>query len=244
MTHAAAATPVPYASRRRRPAPAAGERVGAAAGVLGAVALVVATAMLSATPSVDTTPAVVRLHLLDHSTVSMVSASTLAVGALLLVPFLASLRTFSARRSAGAAWRWTVTLVMGAVGISMLALAGAFLVTATVLADRSTDDTVFAVFVSAKLLATLALVPVAALVLANARAIAPSQRRPDRWLVRFDIEIAVLAAVASVATFVDRGWFAPGEPIVAVAWSLVALWVVALAATIVRGDHTRPKEGS
>jgi hypothetical protein len=92
--------------------------------------------------------------------------------------------------------------------------------------------------------ATLALLPVAGLVLANARVIASTQRRPDRWLVHFDVEIAVLAAVASVASFVDRGWLAPGEPVAAGAWFLVALWVVALAVTILRGDHSVSEEGS
>lgn len=245
MTHAAAATSAPHVRRRRSFAPAVWERVGAASGVLGAMALVIATSILSSTPSVDTTPEAVRAYLSDHYTVAMASAYTFAVGALLLIPFLASVRTFTARRSDVANWRWIVTLVMGAVGVTMLALAGALLATATLLADRSTtDEAVFAVFVAAKLLATLALLPVAGLVLANARSIATTQRRPDRWLLRFDIEIAVLAAAASVASFADRGWLAPGEPIAAVAWLLVALWVVALARTITRDRNPLSEEGS
>ena len=72
--------------------------------------------------------------------------------------------------------------------------------------------------------------------LANARTIATTQRRPERWLIRFDIEIAVIAVVASVVSFVDHDWLAPGGPVAAGAWFLVALWVVALARTIVRGD--------
>jgi hypothetical protein len=47
-----------------------------------------------------------------------------------------------------------------------------------------------------------------------------------------------------VASFVDRGWLAPGEPVAAGAWFLVALWVVALAVTILRGDHSVSEEGS
>jgi hypothetical protein len=214
------------------------------AGGLGVVALVVATCVLSSTPSVEATPEAVRAYLSGHYTVAMASAYTIVVGALLLVPFLASVRTFTARRTEIADWRWTVTLVMGSIGIAMLALAGALLATGAVLADRSTaDEAVFAVFVAAKLVATLALLPVAAFVLANARTIATIQRRPDRWLIRFDIEVAVLAAVASVASFVDRGWLSPGEPVAAAAWFLVALWVVALALTILRGDRSLSEEG-
>ena len=113
----------------------------------------------------------------------------------------------------------------------MLALAGALLATATLLANRSTaDEAVFAVFVAAKLVVTFALLPVAGLVLANARTIATTQRRPERWLIRFDIEVAAIAVVASVVSFVDRDWLAPGELVAAGAWFLVAFWVVVLGA--------------
>jgi hypothetical protein len=245
MTHAAAAATAPHVPRRRPSVPAALERAGAAFGVVGVMALVVAMCILSSTPSVDSTPEAVRAYLSDHYTVTMASAYMIVIGALLLVPFLASLRTFTARRTEVADWRWTVTLVMGAIGIAMLALAGALLATAALLADRSTaDEGVFAVFVAAKLVATLALLPVAGLVLANARVIAKTQRRPERWLIRFDIEIAVLAVVASVASFFDRGWLAPGELVAAGAWVLVALWVLALAGTILRGDQSLSEEGS
>jgi hypothetical protein len=44
----------------------------------------------------------------------------------------------------------------------------------------------------------------------------------------------VLAVVASIASFIDHEWLGPGQPIVAAAWFLVALWVLAIARTIVR----------
>ena len=236
MTHAAAATSTLHTPRRRTNAPAAWKGAGAVSGVVGATIIVVAACILSSTPSVNATPAVVRGHLNDHYTVLTTSAYATVVAALLLVPFLASLRTFIARRTAAAQWRWTVTLVAGATGIVMLSLAGSLLATATLLAHRSTaDDAVFAVFVAAKLVATLALLPVAGLVLANARAIATAERRPERWLIRFDIEIATFAVVASIASFVDHNWLAPGETVAAGAWLLVALWVVALARSIAAG---------
>ena len=238
MTHAAAATRTPHTSRRRPSAPAAWERAGALCGVVGATALVIATFVLASAPSVDSTPAAVKAHLDTHYALTVAAAYTICVAALLLVPFLASLHTFTARRAAGGQWRWTVTLVAGAIGITMVSLEGALLATATQLAVRSSaEQAVFAVFVAAKLVSTLALLPVAGLVLANARTIATSQRRPERWLIRFDIEIAIFAVSASIATFVDKDWLAPGEPIAAVAWLLVAMWVVALAVTIARRDR-------
>lgn len=243
MKYGAAVTATLHTPGRRTNAPAAWERVGAVSGVIGATIIVVAACILSSTPSVNATPAAVRAHLNDHYTVLMTSAYATVVAALLLVPFLATLRTFTARRTAAAQWRWTVTLVAGAAGIVMLALAGSLLATATLLAHRfTTADAVFAVFVSAKLVATLALLPIAGLVLANARAIATTERRPERWLIRFDIEIATFAVVASIASFVDHNWLAPGETVTAGAWLLVALWVAALARTITRGDHTNSSE--
>jgi hypothetical protein len=59
----------------------------------------------------------VRTHLWNHDTITMAAAYAIVVAALLLVPFLASMRTFTARRTDIARWRWTVTLVAGATGI-------------------------------------------------------------------------------------------------------------------------------
>ena len=81
--------------------------------------------ILSSTPSLDSTPAAVRTHLGSHYPVTIAEASTIVVAALLPVPFLASLRTDTARRTDVAQWRRTVTLVAGAIGTAMLALTGA-----------------------------------------------------------------------------------------------------------------------
>ena len=119
-----------------------------------------ATCILSSTPSANSTPAAVRDYLANHYTVTTAAAYTTVIAALLLVPFLASLRSFTSRRTDAGQWRLTVTLVVGAIGVAMVSLAGAMLATATLLADRSSaDEAVFAVFVAAKLLATLASCP-------------------------------------------------------------------------------------
>jgi hypothetical protein len=61
----------------------------------------------------------------SHYPVTIAAASTIVVAALLLVPFLASLRTDTARRTDVAQWLRTVTLVAGAIDTAMLALTGA-----------------------------------------------------------------------------------------------------------------------
>ena len=98
MTRTAAAIHTLRTPRRRTSGPAAWERAGAISGVLGATALVVSTCILASTPSVDAVPAAVRSHLAAHYPILMTSAYALAAAALLLVPFFASLRTFTARR--------------------------------------------------------------------------------------------------------------------------------------------------
>lgn len=245
MTHAATATRTLRSSRRSASSSAAGERVGTVSGVVGITALVAAACVLASTPSVNSTTAAVRSHLADRYPLTMATAYAVCVGALLLVPFLASLRTFSARQSNRGQWRSTVTLVLGTVGIAMLALAGALLATATLLADRTADaEAVFAAFIAAKLVATLALLPVAGLVFTNARTIAAGSPRSGRWLVRFDIEIAAAAVIASVASFADPNTLAPGGPAVAGAWFLLALWVIALARTIAHDGHVNTSEAT
>jgi hypothetical protein len=84
---------------------------GAVSGVVGASALVIAMCVLSLTPSVDSTPAAVRSHLGSHYPVTMAAAYAIVVAALLLVPFLASLRTFTARRADVAQWQRSARLV-------------------------------------------------------------------------------------------------------------------------------------
>jgi len=247
MTSTAAAMHTLRTPRRRTKGPAAWEVAGAISGVVAATALVAATCILSSTPSVNSTPAAVRDYLANHYTVTTAAAYTTVIAALLLAPFLASLRSFTSRRTDVGQWRLTVTLVVGAIGVAMLSRAGAMLATATLLADRSSDgEAVFAMFVATKLLATLALLPVAGLVLANTRTIATTKRRPDRWLIRFDIQIAVIAVVVSIASFVDHDWLAPGQQATATAWILVALWVFALGRTIAagHGHHATSEEGT
>jgi hypothetical protein len=118
MTHAAAATRTLRAPRCRP----MGRRRGSAPGPCRASSVPLRSssrpAFLSSTPSVDSTPAAVRTHLGNHHTVTMAAAYAIAVATLLLVPFLASLRTFTARRSDVARWRWTVTLITGAIRIA------------------------------------------------------------------------------------------------------------------------------
>ena len=180
MSHTAATLSTPHASRRRPVSrPAARERVGAVAGIVGAVGLVLAMFMLASTPGVDSSPAVVRDHLSTHDTIVMTSAYLIIGAALLLVPFLVSLGSFTARRTDAARWRWALTVVAGAIAITMLSLAGGLLATATVLANRSGgDEAVHAVFVAAKLIATLSLLAVAGLLHANARAITRAAAGP------------------------------------------------------------------
>ena len=150
-----------------------------------------------------------RAHLGNHDPVTMAAASTIVVAALLLVPFLASLRTFTARRTDVAQWPRTVTLVVGAIGLAMLVSRGRSS-RATLLA-RSRHEAVFAVFGGEARRHILA------------HPLSTSKSPPSPWS----------PALRPSSTTTGSH---PAKPSPAGAWFLVALWVVALARTIVRGD--------
>ena len=125
MTHAPARNPHAALPRRRPHRPAAGSARRCRVGAVGASALVIAMFILSSTPSLDSTPAAVRAHLGSHFPVTIAAASTIVVATLLLMPFLAGLRTDTARRTDVAQWHRAVTLVAGVIGTAMLAFTGA-----------------------------------------------------------------------------------------------------------------------
>jgi len=60
---------------------------------------------------------------------------------------------------------------------------------------------------------------------------------PVRWLIRFDLEIGILALISSGATFIYSGWFGAGQPVIVVVGLLVALWVAAIALVMLEGEE-------
>jgi hypothetical protein len=155
-----------------------------------------------------------------------------------LVPFIASLRTFVHGRTADDEWRWTVTLLAGSAAVAVLLVGSALLAAAVALADRDAHDAaVTAAFAAAKVSLTFSLLPLATVILANARTMA-SSRTPVRWLVRFGFQIGVVAVLAAGVVFVDSDWLGPGEPAVAVMALFVAMWLVAVAVTLLEGERS------
>lgn len=71
---------------------------------------------------------------------------------------------------------------------------------------------------------------------ANARTMSSSASGVG-WLVPFGTQIRVLAMVSRVI-FVDDAWFGPGEAGVAGMGFLVALWLAAVAFTIVAAPQS------
>jgi hypothetical protein len=213
------------------------------AGVAAAFVLVVVLLLMSSSPSIGSPADTVLEHLRTNYALTAVSAYGLVLAALGLVAFLASLRSFVQRGAPTTESSWTATVVAGGVAVSMLCATGSLLAASAVLARRAPEAAaVLALFAGAKILATLALVPFAAVLLANARTVA-SSGTSERWLARFGAEIAVLAVVASGAAFFDSGWLGPGEPAVAGAWFLIALWVVSVASTVLRGVEATASSG-
>lgn len=212
------------------------QRVGAAAGLLAAVLLVVVLVLLASSPTVDSPPAGVVDHLQRNDTAIVLAGYLGVITALLLIPFLASLKTFVADTEA-AEWRWTVTLLSGAVALAALVVSGALLAAAAALSSR-VDDTsaVVALFGAAKLTATFSLVPFAGMLLANARTMS-SSGNPARWLVRIGVQIGIAAILSGAVIFVDDNWFGPGEPVMAAMGFLIAVWVAATSFVMLQAER-------
>jgi hypothetical protein len=220
---------------RRSQRPTQWEQKGAIAGLVGSALLVGDLLLVSSSPTIGSPADTVVEHLRTNYAATMISAYGVVLAALVLVAFVAVLRSFVRRLAGTAEWRWTATVAAGGVAVTMLCVTGAMLAASAVLARRSPDEAaVVALFAAAKILATFALLPFAGVVLANARTIASSETA-QHWLVRFGAEIGGLAIIASGAALFGSEWFGPGEPAVAGAWFLVALWVMSVALTVLRG---------
>jgi hypothetical protein len=211
-------------------------RAGAASGFAAATLLVVDLGLLASSPTVGSPARTVVDYLQGNDTTVLVSSYLVAISALALIPFLASLSTFSAGTEA-AEWRRTVALLSGGVALGTLVVSGGLLAAAADLARRVDDPSAAAaLFAGAKLVATLSLIPLAGMVLADAGTVSSSGPRA-RWLGRFGTQIGILAVLSGMVVFVDDNWFGPGEPVVAGMGFLIALWVAATSFAMLTAER-------
>ena len=220
-------------------------RFGASAGIVSAVVLIADLWTLASAPSLYAPASDVAAYLDTNRVLTLVISYVGALASVLLLPYVAALRVFVHERSEEAEWRWTVTILSGAVAVGVLLVACALRGSAALLAGRGGDEVAIrTVFVAAKVVFSFALVPLGAIVLSNARTI--SDAGPAvRWLIRFSVEIGVVASLSGAAVFFGGSdWFGPGEPMVAGASLLVALWLIATSVTLLQGpqshDSSRP----
>jgi hypothetical protein len=205
------------------------KRAGAIAGLVGAVLLVVTLFLLSSLPAADSPGQTVLTHLHGRYGVTVGAGYAGVLASVMLIPFVASLKTFARGPADDAQWRWTITLLSAAAAVSLLLAGSTLLAGAAVLASQTADaSAVSALFAGAKTCLTFALTPFGVLVLVNARSVS-SGITLVRWLIQIDLEIGILALISSGAIFIYSGWFGPGQPVVAVVGLLVALWVAAIA---------------
>lgn len=213
------------------------QAAGAWAGIVAALLLVVDVVTLAATPAIGAGSDAAVEHLQTNGDLTLLASYAGAFSAVLVVPFLASLRTFLHDRGADGEWRWTVSLLSGAVAVAVVLVGNAARAGAAVLADNEVEPAaVSALFAASKLLLSFALIPISLVVITNARTMAASPT-PVRGLVRVGTEIGVLALAAStVVFFADDGWFGPGERVIGLMGFLLSLWMIATAVTILRGE--------
>jgi hypothetical protein len=202
---------------------------------------VVSFMLITASPSVGSSPSAILQHLHRNSAVTIVIGYLTAIAALLLLPFLASLKTFAAGTGADVEWRWAITMLAGAVAIAAMLVGSGLLAGAAAVAHRTgSESAVTALFAGAKVCLSFALLPLGAVVLANASMVASTNRSALRWLVRFGAQIGIVAIASGALVFVDSNWLGPGESVIALVGLLIAMWLIAVAFAIVRTDGVAP----
>ena len=218
----------------------AGDRSGAIAGCVAAVLLGVTLVLLSASPTAEAAESGIVGHLRAHRTLTMVSAYLGVIGAIVLVPFVASLRNL-VRSDDEAEWRWTVIVLSGGLAIGALLIGNALLAAAAALSNTADDPSaIAALFAAAKVCLSIALMPLGLLMLASAAATS-STRPATQGLIRVGTQIGVLGLVSGVLIFVNNNWLGPGEPVLAAVGLFIALWLIAVAVTIFDGA-TSPRD--
>lgn len=221
----------------RKPPSARWKRAGAVAGLVGAVLLVVTLLLLSSLPAADSPGPMILAQLRGRYGVAVAAGYAGVLTSVVLIPFAASLKVFARGPDGDAQWQWTITLLSAAAAVSLVLAGSALLAAAAVLASQTADaPAVSALFVGAKTCLTFALTPFGVVVLVNARTVS-SGVTPVRWLIRFDLEIGILALISSGATFIYSGWFGAGQPVIVVVGLLVALWVAAIALVMLEGEE-------
>jgi hypothetical protein len=211
-------------------------RAGAIAGLIAAVLLVVNLVLLSSFPAADSPGRTIAADLWSRHAVALAASYAGFIGSMTVIPFVASLRAFTQRPDGEAQWRWTVTLLSAAAVVSLIAVGSASLAAAAVLAGQTADESaVGALFAAAKACLTFALTPMGAVILANARTLS-SRKTPVRWLIRFDLEVGILALVSSAAIFIHGAGFGAGEQVVAGVGLIVVFWVAAVAIVMLEGE--------
>lgn len=219
------------------------KRAGAVAGLAGAVLLVLTLVLLASLPAVGSPERTILAQLRGRYGLTVAAGYLGVLTSVVMIPFAASLKAFAHGPDGGAQWRWTITLLSAVATLSLILAGSTFLCAAAVLAAQTADESaVSALFAGAKTSLTFALTPFGVLVLANARTVSPSSTLA-RWLIRFDLQIGVLALISSGVTFIYSGWFGVGQPVVAVAGLLVALWVTAIALVMLEGEEAAAMSG-
>jgi hypothetical protein len=211
------------------------KRAGAITGLIAAVLLAATLILLSLLPAIGSTGQLLVVHLRARYAVTVAASYAGALTAVMLIPFVASLKAFTRDLGGEAEWRWTVTLLSAAAAVSLIVAGCASLAASALLADQTADGpAVGALFAGGKACLTFALTPLGLVVLANARTLS-SSKTPARWLIRIDLEIGVLAVVSGAALFIHGSWFGAGEPVIAAVGVLIALWVTTIALVMLEG---------
>lgn len=216
------------------------QKVIAAAGIGGAVLLLIGQLLVINAPTIDSPPAEIRSWAVDHRTAALTAIYLLVLGFAVQVIFWVGL--WRELRSGDGVAGLTANAGLAAAIVLTAILAGGFVFTAMLdfrasqLSDemaRSLNDLTFVSVNLSGIVTALTLAPFAAAILVG--------RRLPTWMGWFALAIAAVHLIAG-GSFAHAGFFSPQGIGVYVAPPLYYVWIIAASVILLRrGEVAVPR---
>lgn len=225
-------------ARNALPVNASRIRLGAMAGIAGAIITVVAALIGGSPPASDDSTAEVRTYLFDHRDAIRWQAILFALSALFLLWFFASFGALLTRGD-GAHPLHAALPMVGFVALSSVGTACIVPMTAVVWRDAPVSDDIVRLVWDINAVSTVGIAMAALVIFGSAGYLMQSSGRFPAWLSWLALLGAVLAVISIFTLLVDTDSpsMAPGGFVSAALPLIVAMiWVIATSVVMLRED--------
>lgn len=207
------------------------DRVAASTGIAAAVLIAVGFASSGASPSWTASGSTIAQNIATHHDSGLASVIIVGFGLMALIWFAATLG--SVLRANGEDRLGSVVLAGAAVFVSIFAIAGVVRLTLFYGSAGGDPQLTKTLFQMQGLATTLAFLPLALMIFANAVATARSKILPG-WYAGIS-GVATLLIVVGVGTVAQSGAFSPNGGYAFVALLALAIWLVVTSILLMRG---------